>query len=366
MKKNILIGPLNKNNIGSIPILNRAFVDGLSSKYQFIPFSTHRKYGKSRQSNFNFINLLYLIKHYFLFLYLILKHRPSITHYPINSSWSLEKSLFFLTTAKLFGAKNTVGHLHGGSFEFFMSNIGDFRKKIALKLFSKVDTVIVASNYWKEYLKKIGVTTIVEVVNNPIDLSYVTMINNHKKTERNKRFLFVGSLGARKGVYDIIELSRSKNVEFILDAVGAEDRKNDLNKIRTLISENELSNKINIVISEKLNLLDKVEYFTKSGVFLFPTHHENFPLVIIEAACAGMPIITCPVGAIPEFFTHMENIYFVEPGNIEELRIAIDFMKNNTSERERLGKSARKVYEEKLSNDIIMSQLDEVYKELLK
>ena len=69
-----------------------------------------------------------------------------------------------------------------------------------------------------------------------------------------------------------------------------------------------------------MNLEDKVNYFTKSAVFLFPSHNENFPLVIIEAACAGLPIISTRVGAVPEFFEHMKNIFFVEPGNLLEIK----------------------------------------------
>ncbi len=121
------------------------------------------------------------------------------------------------------------------------------------------------------------------------------------------------------------------------------NRKNDIVKITNLISQNQLSSKVNIVLSEKLNLQDKVNYFTQNEVFLFPSHNENFPLVIIEAACAGMPIITTPVGAIPEFFTHMENIYFVEPGNIEEIKSAIQYMIQNPKERIRMGMAAKRI-----------------------
>ena len=114
-----------------------------------------------------------------------------------------------------------------------------------------------------------------------------------------------------------------------------------------------------------MNLEDKVNYFTKSAVFLFPSHNENFPLVIIEAACAGIPIISTRVGAVPEFFEHMKNIFFVEPGNLIEIKKAIEFMINKPEERTRLGLEARKVYDEMLSQEIIMNQLDKVYKKLL-
>jgi glycosyltransferase involved in cell wall biosynthesis len=362
MKKKILIGPMNDGNVGSIPSLNRAFVDGLKEDFEFVPFNIFRKYGKSKVSRLNIINIYYFIKQYFTLIALVIRHKPFIFHYPMNSGWSLEKSLFFLNTAKLFGAKKVLGHLHGGAFNVFMDNLGSARKKVALMLFSNVDTVIVASRFWKEYLLKIGIKTPAEIVNNPIDSKFVARINEMPKKSRNDRFLFIGALGKRKGVYDIIASSKKGEVDFKVDLIGAEDRANDLKRIKGLIDKNQLGMSINLIISEKLDLDDKAKYFTENQVFLFPTYNENFPLVIIEAACAGIPIISTPVGALPEFFSHMENIYFVEPGNVDEIEEAIKFMQSNPFERERLGRAARNTYETKLSGEIVMNQLKRVYK----
>ena len=67
MKYKVLIGPVNKKDIGSIPTLNRAFMVGMSDTYNYVPFNVNRKYGKSKVSSLNIINILYLIKQYALF-----------------------------------------------------------------------------------------------------------------------------------------------------------------------------------------------------------------------------------------------------------------------------------------------------------
>ena len=169
MKRKILIGPMNDENVGSIASLNRAFVDGLSNDFEFIPLNISRKYGKSKLSKFNILNIFYFIKQYFLLIYYVLKHKPDVMHYSINSNWSLEKSLLFLNTAKFFGAKKAIGHLHGGAFNVFMDNMNAFRKKTSLKLFFNIDLIVVASSYWKEYLTNNGIKSQIEIVNNPID-----------------------------------------------------------------------------------------------------------------------------------------------------------------------------------------------------
>lgn len=363
-KEMILIGPVNDRNIGSIPMLNRAFMVRLSEKYNFAPFNINRKYGKSKVSNMNLINLFYLFKQYIYLIVKVLRQKPTVFHYAITSNWNFEKSLLFLRTVKFLGVKKAIGHLHGGSFNVFLEGMSETKKARAIRKLNSIDTVIVASNYWKEFLQKNNVIIPIMVVNNPIDLDYVSIINQKKKKERNNKFLFVGSLGKRKGFYDIIEVSKSID-KFVIEAVGSEDRKNDLNTINSLIDEHQLSSKVRIILSEKMSIEEKVNYFTSNLVFLFPSYNENFPLVIIEAACAGMPIISTKVGAIPEFFTHMKNIYFVTPGDTNEIKEAINFMINNDEERQKLGQEARKLYEDKLSEEIIMNQMDAVYQEVI-
>ena len=366
VKPKILIGPVNKYNKCAVPIVNRAFINGLSDKYNFCPFYTKRKYGKTELSNLNLVNLLYFFKQYIIWIIKILVYKPDLVHYPITSYWNLEKSLLFLSTAKFLGVKKVVGHLHGGDFDLFWGKLNPLRKKISLKLFSKLHSIIVASYYWKEFIENNGIKLTVNIVNNPIEGDFEIRMSELHSVNNNEKILFVGSLGKRKGVYDIIKVCKSINRKFIITAVGSEARKNDLFKIKNLIQEFKLSTKIRIIESEKMKLEEKVDFFVNSGIFLFPSHNENFPLVIIEAACAGLPIITTPVGALPEFFTHMENVYFVEPGNIEEIKEAIQYMLDNPNERKRLGKAARKLFVEKLSREKIMKSLDNVYQSVLR
>ena len=366
VKAKILIGPVNKYNKGAVPMVNRAFISGLSDKYNFCPFNMKRKYGKTELSNLNLVNLLYFFKHYIIWIMTILIYKPDLVHYPITSYWNLEKSLLFLSTAKFLGVKKVVGHLHGGAFDLFWQKLNPLRKKISLKLFSKLNSIIVASYYWKDFFENNGIKITVNIVNNPIDRDFEMRMSELHSGNNNEKILFVGSLGKRKGVYDIIEVCKSINRQFTITAVGSEERKNDLYKIRNLTKEFKLSPKIRIIKSEKMKLEDKVNFFGNSGIFLFPSHNENFPLVIIEAACSGLAIITTRVGALPEFFEHNKSVIFVEPGNIKQIKEAVIDLLENPEKRKRLGKEARKVFLEKLSRKKIMESLNNVYQSVLR
>ncbi len=111
---------------------------------------------------------------------------------------------------------------------------------------------------------------------------------------------------------------------------------------------------------------EKVNIYKESEIFLFPSYNENFPLVIIEAAAAGLAIITTPVGALPEFFEHNKSVIFVEPGNVEQISEAIMELINDNEKRRFLGKAAREVFIKKLDRKKILESLDNIYQEVLR
>ncbi len=78
-----------------------------------------------------------------------------------------------------------------------------------------------------------------------------------------------------------------------------------------------------------------------------------------------MPIIASKVGALPEFFEHEKSIIFIEPGNIPQLKSAVEDLVSDKRKRERLGKAAAEVFVEKLSRTKIINQLDDFYRRIL-
>jgi len=363
-KPSILICSIDKINEGAIQTITRAFIEGLQSHYNFIVFYVNRRYGKTTQSNFNLINIYYFFKHLTLWIFKIIVYRPDIVHYHITSYWSLEKSLVFLTIAKIFGCK-TIGHLHGGAFIAFLDGISELRKKIAIYLFQIVDHMVVLSEYWKRYLKREIQINHISIVYNLISKKFEKSTLKSANSE-DGNMLFLGSIGRNKGVYDIIKaiFKIKKSLKVKVDLVGPEDRKDDLKNIKFLIKRYELNDYVEM--KGPLYGLDKVKAFKNAGIFLFPSYNENFPLVIIEAACAGLPIITTPIGALPEFFEHNKSVIFVESGNVEQIAEAIIELINDDEKRVLLGKAAREVFIKKLVRKRILGSLDNIYQSVLR
>ena len=57
------------------------------------------------------------------------------------------------------------------------------------------------------------------------------------------------------------------------------------------------------------------EYMANCDLFVLPSRAEGFPIVLIEAGAAGLPVVTTTLGGVKELMTHEKNGLLVEPDN---------------------------------------------------
>ena len=127
----------------------------------------------------------------------------------------------------------------------------------------------------------------------------------------SKKILFVGTDWKRKGGPDLLEAFRrvrNRHPDAQLDIIGCKPE----------------------VAQEGVNIIGRVprdeihQYMSQARMFVLPTIHEAFGIVLVEALHFGLPIISTTVGAVPEMVMHDINGYRVQPGDIEALANAMD------------------------------------------
>lgn len=365
----ILIGFLSKTIKGSIPIITNTYYEELKYKYNIIPFYMERKKGKENLSSLNISNIFYFIKHYLDWCCTIIIRRPKIAHFPITSFWNLEKSLLFLTTAKVLGVKHTIGHLHGGAFIDFWKQVSSPRRYLALKQLKKLDVFIVLSESWKlNVIKYVGIEERkIKILYNLIDREFESHFRNYERDYGDKgkvTFLGFNIMDSRKGLFDLLEAVNliHDKTSFEVVLIGDERESGIFEKTYKIIQEKGL---ININMLSGVWGAEKIKWFENADVLILPSYIENFPVVVLEAACAGIPVIASRIGALPDIFIHDKDILFIDPGNISQLTGFMERLICNHNERRRLGVNIKNTFNRELTGIKIIDQLDAIYEELL-
>lgn len=297
--------------------------------------------------------LLVLCKAIMQFLYWMLFHPEiKIVHVQGSVGASFWRKAIFIYIAKFFH-KKVVWHMHAGRFAVFYQQ----HRYAVRKVVNKSDVIIALSEYWKEYFKNEFPTKRVEIIKNVISAPRV-----HKQQTGYFTLLFLGLLGKNKGIYDLLECIRDHKVEFQGKLKLYIGGNGEIEHVKQLIKEYGIAD---ITIFEGWVSGDKkIELLNKSDAYILPSYKEGLPISILEAMSYGMPIISTPVGGIPEIVSNEENGYLVEPGNKEDIYKAIISLLNDSDLRNRMGSVSLSRVGEHLP-EYVEKQLETLYDSLL-
>ena len=361
----VLIGGLAPKAGGAVHLVTTQFLDGLKGRVRFIPFAIDRTAGLGGRAHLNPTNVWYLVTHLASWIARLWGDRPAIAHYPVTSGWNFPKSVLFLWLGQRFGARS-VGHIHGGSMDMFWEHLPAWQKKWYRRVLARQNAMIVLSERWRKWALtewKLPETN-VHIVYNPIESWFETEALTFEPAP-NSRALFLGSIGKRKGVHDIVSLAailREEGPQTKISLVGPQEWSGDLAAIKDRIRTEHLTD---VELCPPVSGPAKLAAFREHGVFLFPSYRENLPLVVLEAAAAARAIITTRVGGVPEFFVHNESVIFVEPGNVRQMQEAIRRLHEDPALRRRIALAARDVFRSRLVRTSIMDSLAAVYRDVL-
>jgi glycosyltransferase involved in cell wall biosynthesis len=82
--------------------------------------------------------------------------------------------------------------------------------------------------------------------------------------------------------------------------------------------------------------------YDRADVFVLPTFHEGYGMVVGEALARGLPVVSSPTGAIAELVTSKAGV-LVASGNVPELARVLGEVIDNKTMRARLAEGAREI-----------------------
>jgi len=183
----------------------------------------------------------------------------------------------------------------------------------------------------------------------------------------------LGLPGDRFLVGTVGRLEEQKGQKYLIDAAGRLSR--DGRKVTLLIvgsgrEEDRLRDQaVREGIGDAVLFLgtrrDLPELFRAMDVFAFPSLWEGFPIALLSAMAAGLPVIVTPVGGVPEVVKDGVNGLIVPAGDPAALAEAIWNAHENPVGASALGRAAAATIRDRYSHRTTARRIMEVYDQVL-
>jgi glycosyltransferase involved in cell wall biosynthesis len=274
--------------------------------------------------------LCYFITGLIKFLYMMIAHpNIEIVHIHGASYYSFWRKRTIVNIAKIFN-KKVIFHCHGAEFKLFTSSHRD----AVLKMLHKCDRVVCLSESWKQWFEQeCGCENVVIIKNIISEPQLLDVLSNDGNC---LKMLFLGELGKRKGIYDLLDvIAELKEYDIQLYCGGNGDVDGVLKRVKDLKIEDKFKYLGWVGGDSKIDLLNKCD------VFVLPSYNEGLPISVLEAMSYGMPIVSTKVGGIPEIVLNDENGFLIEPGDKKGLCDALLKLKDNESLRSSMGEKSK-------------------------
>ena len=149
------------------------------------------------------------------------------------------------------------------------------------------------------------------------------------------RLVFVGSIGSRKGVPELLDALESlPHIRCQLIGPAADpDTAAWLHR--------RLEQLANVEHLGYLDWGDLREVYRAATALVLPAHNEGFPRVVYEATAFGLAVVVTPVGGIPDRLTNGLDAMFVDPGDSVGLAVVLRELAESPERLAELATNAR-------------------------
>lgn len=275
-----------------------------------------------------------------IFTYTIIREKYDLVHFNLAARGSTVRKLILSWICRIFRVPYLI-HLRGSIYREFFDNLPAPAKSIVKNFFRKARRVVVLGTVWRDYVvQTIGVnpervTIVPNAVYGPDELL-------PRVASSVPHILFLGQLGDRKGVPDLLRAFTSAEMQSLTwRATLAGD--GDTEGYRKRTEQFGIGDRV--VFPGWLSRGGVQDLLVSADVLVLPSHAENLPLSMLEGMAYGLCPVVTPVGAVCDVIHNGENGLIVPVGDESTLSAALAELVREPDLRHRIGLRARATFE---------------------
>lgn len=336
---------------GMVTVTNNYLTFNQWEKYQISYIPTHVERNKVIVSLYFLGSLIRIVP-------ILVFQDIDIIHMHTAERGSFYRKSILARIGKQFGAK-VIMHHHAAYFDEFYQGLTGHRKMLVDRTLDLVDVNLVLSKKLVPMIRNKAPHASVEVLYNATETQEKNPYSLHAKT-----VLFLGRLGVRKGVYDLIEAI--KQLDSIIDPeiTFALCGDGEVQDVQQRIASLHLEHRISHLgwVGKK----DKEKILLKTMIHVLPSYNEGLPMSILETMSYGIPNISTNIASIPEVILHNKNGLILEAGDIRELSKHLLVLISDSELRKKFSDASYNLVKERHSLESNIQKLKGIYDQVLK
>ena len=253
---------------------------------------------------------------------------------------------FFLDTAYLLLARlrqvPVVLHVHGAGFDAFLAGLGPIPGALVRWAARRAARVVLLSEEWRCGLAPRLAEARLAVIENGI-AALPAIAGTAAGVDGITRVLFLGNLGRRKGVSELLQAVATLPQSVHLVLAGGDEDPGATAAAKAQATDLGIDTRVRL--AGTVTGPDKTELMRGSDLFALPSYAEGLPMALLEAMAAGLPVVTTPVGGIPSLIRDGDNGLLVPAGSPDALAQALRRLASDPGLRRRLGDAGRRLVE---------------------
>lgn len=291
--------------------------------------------------------------------WLLLTRQVGLLHCHAAMRGSFWRKSVYALLARASGVP-VIFHLHGSEMKLFVGQQPKPLQTLIAWILARQNAVLVLSQSWLDYLQQIAPAAQVHILPNYVGLPDLTQRTAH--TGAPVKLLFLGLVGQRKGVYELLPAMRAVvdqgvAVRLVIGGNG------EVAKAQGLVTDLALDEQVEL--AGWVNGEAKTQLLREADAYVLPSHNEGLPMSLLEAMSWGVPVISTHVGGIPELVRDGVDGLLVPAGDATALATAITRISVDGSLRDDMGRTARRRVEAMFSREAVLPRLEAMYQSMM-
>lgn len=131
-------------------------------------------------------------------------------------------------------------------------------------------------------------------------------------------------------------------------------------------------------LAEELGVADRIVFpgwiageakdrcFKEASIFCLPSYAEGFPMAVLDAWSYNLPVVTTPVGGLPDVLDDGKNALVFNPGDYKKLAEELEQLIDSPTLRQQIAQESHQLADTKFNIDTISDEIERLYLEVLK